>query len=209
MPYDYFVRITHSYESIKVLVGLWALRADKFVVYEHTGSKTEKVHCHILILGSNTHKKQLRNIGLLYNDLKGNENCSFKECISWETPVVYMTKGNLSPSYLKGFTEADANVWKSKWVEPVKYVKKSRCRLLYEELFPLDGKHPQPTPEDYDSPDYLAFHKIRVYVKREVFKRSKDQMWTQQCLSDYKSIVYTYCFNAEIPIPNNEWKKWI
>lgn len=214
MSYDYFVRITHPYEAIKVVVSLWALRATKLVVYEHTGEKTEKIHCHILILGSNTQKKQLRNIGADHVDLKGNEMCSFKEAVSYDTPLVYMTKGNLDPKYLKGYEAADAAKWKSSWVQPVKYVKQSSVKKLYDEIFPPTGKYQGdwtwPTPEDFVSEEYTAFHKVRIYAKQQIFARSKDQMWTPKCFSDYKTIVYTICFHADIPIPKQtEWGKWI
>jgi len=208
MPYDYFVRITHPYETLAPMVSLWAMRCEKLVVYEHTGSKTEKVHCHILVLGSNTQKKQLRNIGSQIVDLKGNENCSFKECISWETPVVYMTKGNLAPSYLKGFTEAEAIQWSKKWVPRAEFTKPNKELELYLNIMEDENAPLEISAEDKVNEEFAAFRKVVRHARKWIFFANQD-VWNGKCLSQYKMCVYTYCMRHQIPIPNNEWSKWL
>lgn len=201
MSHDYFVRITHPYASLQAMVSLWSLRCEKLVVYEHTGGKTEKVHCHILILGSNTHKKQLRNIGSDFVCLKGNELCSFKECVSWQTPVVYMTKGNLEPKFLKGFQSEDSDNWKSQWVPRDQYEKVDPLSKLYDDVFTdfvLDK-----TSDDF------GFGQIKRHVRAEVLNIN-NYIWTQKCFNQYKTLVYSFVFRNNIPIPEGtDWKRWL
>lgn len=208
MPNDYFVRITHSYEAIAQLVSLWALRSERLAVFEHTGTKTEKIHCHILILGSVLQKKQLRNIGSEIVMLKGNEFCSFKECISWETPVVYMTKGKLDAKYLKGWTQADVDMWKSRWVEPKSYQKPNPYQGVYDYVFDSVNGF-SITDDDRDEGVYAPFLKLKHHVRRWVFAYH-NEFWTPQAQNHYKVCVYTYVMrNKNIPIPDNEWKRWL
>ena len=227
MPYDYFVRITHPYVSVASLLGTWALRCEKLLAYEHVGTKTEKVHIHILIMGSALQKKQLRNIGQQYADLKGNELCSFKECITWEQPVVYMTKGNLEPVYNKGFETKELAELKAKWVEPKKYEKKSANQTLYEGWECSDWKQlanklandEAEWRKRYESADrfgqdsmivndiYCAFDTVREYFRQYIFDQNH-HIWDQQAVNKYKMMVMTYCFRNHISIPKNEWSKW-
>lgn len=220
MPYDYFVRITHSYAAIAGLVSLWAMRCEKLAVYEHTGEKTEKIHCHLLILGSNTQKKQLRNIGSDIVDLKGNENCSFKECVSWETPVVYMTKGNLDPKYLKGFTKEEAVEWKSKWQPRNVYRKPNPLASVFEYVFgdPYDVEDAQAfrvpkgvLEDDVKAfpPTYNAFRMVVTRSRQMVFAKN-DDFWSPKCANEHKTMVLTYCMRFHIPIPDgSKWKEWL
>lgn len=207
MPHDYFVRITHPYEDCAPVVSLWALRCEKLAVYEHTGDKTEKVHIHILILGSVLQKKQLRNIGSGIVDLRGNENCSFKECVSYETPVVYMTKGSLDAKYLKGFTKEEADEWKTKWKPKAVYQKPNPLQHVYDYVFDENNGFELDDPSDRDDV-YYQFNSVRRHVKRWVFFYH-NYFWTPKALSDYKACVYTYCMRNNFPFPNNEWSKWL
>lgn len=204
MPHDYFVRITYAYDKIASMVSLWACRAEKMVVYEHIGTKTEKVHCHILILGCNIHKKQLRNLGATCVSLKGNELCSFKECTSWETPVVYMTKGNLDPKYIKGFERSEADVWKSKWVEPIKYEKVSKDVKLFEdfwtdELYERFQSLRRPEDEDMDKVVYYQYYWILREARTYAFGVNGG-IWNMRARNIYYMCSMTACMRAQIPI---------
>jgi len=231
MPYDYFVRITHPYTSLAPLISRWSLECEKLIAYEHVGTLTEKVHIHMVILGSRLQKKQLRNIGNQFADLKGNENCSFKECVSWEQPIVYMTKGMLEPSYNKGFAIDKIAELKGKWVKPTNYEKKSQNEQFYMTWNNSDWKylflHIVECKErfakqlaacagDAFAQDALLtqlptveFDAIKGYFRRYVFEESHS-IWDLQAINKYKMMVWTYCMREDISIPKNtDWSKWL
>jgi len=229
MPYDYFVRITHPYASLAPLISRWSLECEKLVAYEHVGTLTEKVHIHMVILGSRLQKKQLRNIGQQQADLKGNELCSFKECVSWEQPIVYMTKGMLEPSYNKGFASDKLIELKGRWVTPKNYEKQSVNKKYYEAWLNSDWKKLQihvaekkavlekqlAACEDGFQRDSLIvnsqgeFDAIKGYFRRYVFEDNQS-IWDLQAINKYKMMVLTYCMREEISIPKNtDWAKWL
>lgn len=92
--HNYFVRITRSYSDLSGLVLSWAARADKMVVYEHVGDATEKTHIHMVIIGSEVCKKQLKNL-VGFMNFKGNGDWSFKEYEEGDA-MVYMTKVSMT-----------------------------------------------------------------------------------------------------------------
>lgn len=230
MPYDYFIRITHSYLSLAPLLGVWALQCEKLVAYEHVGTLTEKVHCHLVMLGSRIQKKQLRNLGQPMIDLKGNENCSFKECVSWEQPIVYMTKGLLDAVYNKGFDPAMLIASKAKWVAPKHYIKRSQNEVFYDswennewkKLFVIvsDAKEAyrvalgvwQPViGQENEMPDLnkYIFNAVKRYFHLYVFRESR-HIWDTQTLMKYKMMVNTYCMREDITIPpKTDWSKFL
>ena len=228
MPYDYFVRITHPYSSLASLISRWSLECEKLIAYEHVGTLTEKVHIHMVILGSRLQKKQLRNIGNQQADLKGNELCSFKECVSWEQPIVYMTKGMLEPSYNKGFALDKIAELKGKWVTPKNYEKQSMNEKYYNAWSNSDWKklqiHLFEKKEQFAKQlaacvdrleresfinDFSEFDAIKGYFRRYVFEDSH-YIWDLQSINKYKMMVLTYCMREDISIPKNtDWSKWL
>lgn len=230
MPYDYFVRITHPYSRLAPLISRWSLECEKLITYEHVGTLTEKVHVHMVILGSRLQKKQLRNIGQQQADLKGNELCSFKECVSWEQPIVYMTKGVLDPSYNKGFDIALVAELKGRWVPPKNYRKVPESEKFYmawsnSEWKKLDiyikekqGQFANQLAECVDgfqrdsllmSSQNVEFDAIKGYFRRYVFEESH-YIWDLQAINKYKMMVWTFCMREDISIPRNtDWSKWL
>jgi hypothetical protein len=208
MSYDYFVRITHPYAAIASLVGAWALRCQKLVVYEHVGTQTEKIHCHILILNSKTHKKQLRNIGQSYAMLKGNEYCSFKECVTYETPVVYMTKGIHDPKYFMGFTKEELDKLKGQWVEPNNYVPPSGNLAIFNTW---QEQHMDALYENIlrhnEEKDW--FNIVKKHMQKYIFEKN-NRIWDMKCITQYKMLVLTHCMRQKIPIPtDSKWSDWL
>lgn len=203
MPENHFARITHSFESCHRLVSRWALECDKIVVYEHVGTQTEKIHIHLLILGSRLGKKQLRNIGQSFVDLKGNKNCSFKVAESYDVPVTYMTKGVLQPKYNKGFTEEYLEERRKAWVEPSQV--KSKDQIAYEDCFSLDDWKNRWLPKDckecvYEHPRESCHFK-QVCRKAWSYASYARPMVNAASLNLYKSLVWTYCRDEGISIP--------
>lgn len=214
MPYDYFARITHSYERCAAMIGRWALECDKVLVYEHVGTETEKVHIHCILRGSRVCKKQLRNIGKDFVDLKGNENCSFKECVSEETPITYMSKGNLTPKYNKGYEHGYIEMRRMEWRPPTEHVKMSaQMSLVYsfenqhlQDIIEAQQNMPADIPIE-DVPKWV-FNKIKTLARTWLFQ--KTQIANQKFFNDYKTIVMTVCFKRNISIPKDcRWSEWL
>ena len=213
MP-DFFVRITYPYSHIKVLVVQWGLKCTKLVVYEHKGDKTEKIHCHLVVIGSSCDKKQLRNIGQKYCDLKGNKNCAFSVLDSERKPLVYMTKGILDAKYLQGFSIEDSMRWKTEWIEPAKELEKVPWAVsLYALTFPWDKER------DTDEYDYGVFtpeqdkHKekfsrVLKHVNYEVLHWN-NHLFTQKACMEIQMLMKTYCYRWEITIPQDYKKRFL
>jgi len=205
MP-DYACRITHSYEVAKRVVGLWSLRCDKLIAYEHVGDKSGKVHIHLALLGTNVDKKQLRNIAASTNlPIAGNENCSFKEWDGDATYITYMSKGKLDPMYNKGYEVSDLQNLRSLWVEPHKYVRNDTTdNYLAKFDNYVFGKNIVEIGMN------MNFYQLRTTVKRFVFDechRGERPRWGQAEIAIYKMIMNTYIFQNNITIPDDE-KKW-
>jgi len=202
MPHAYMVRITHSYQDASGVVALWASRSEKLVVYEHVGSLTEKVHIHLVMI-CDTHKKQLRNIGMATGlDLKGNKNCSFKEYDGSETPYVYMTKGEHDPKFIKGYEEDLPDKWKRKWQPKINH---STDYVIYSCTFD-DGQEDDDDFERYvndldvRSRDiYNRYNWAKLIAKKSAFQYQK-LIWNQRTTQIYKMLVFTYCFRHNVII---------
>ena len=211
--YDYFVRITHPYEELVRLVSAWALECTSLAVFEHLGKKTEKVHCHMVILGSRLQKKQLRNIGQQFAMLRGNEACSFKVCISHEVPLIYMTEGKNYAKYLKTFTTEQIDIARSKWVEPRSYVKKTRLQIITEDFFedyPLEKQLKDVEPDDMFDGVWTT-NKFTL-VRRRAYRVAADEyngILNPQFWTCFKTLVWSYCYKYNISFPEKtNWDKW-
>lgn len=210
--YDYFIRITYPYQDIASLVSKWALQCEKLIVYQHTGEKTEKIHCHMVMIGSRIQKKQLRNLGNQFVNLKGNENCSFKEAID-DGAITYMSKGNLEPSYNKGFAEERIEELRKKWVKPKDHVRENPMVQLYNELYgdvdyltlQLNDEY-NALPEDM-TPDQKYFKALSRYTRKYLFCKNQF-IWDPATINKYKTLVYSYCFRNNIYIPNDIHSIW-
>ena len=96
----------------------------KILAYEHLGERTGKIHIHLLLVNTSVDKKQLRNIAATTKiPVSGNEWMSFKVADLEPTYITYMSKGQIDPSYNKGYTEAELEEYKHKWVNQKSAVK--------------------------------------------------------------------------------------
>lgn len=209
MPNAFFIRLTYSYEQIQKIISDWATHADSIVVYEHIGTKTEKIHCHVLIKGLALTTKRLRQIAQSYiKTIKGNQCMSCKTCS--EDPdgtIKYMTKGIYDPKYYKGFEIEYLLNQKAQWVEPPGKI--SRIQKIYgnfaEDFQKYFSEWIVGAEKDPDWP--LEGHKRKFTLlcdkaKTAAFK-SNDNMWTQRTMCDYRTLVYTYTFQHNWTIPEN------
>lgn len=222
MLYDYFVRITYSFEEARPIITTWASKVSKMVVYQHTGEKTEKTHIHIMIIGSAITKKQLRNLAVKQGPkdwVKGQERMSFTEYDGSEMPFIYMTKGKYDPVYLQNYTKEQADEWKSKWVEPSSHIKQSSDYVLYSNAFDDDAARDlhewmQMTRSPIGISDNdKHFNWLITYARQYVFNQNRC-IWNIKAIKDYKMLVYTYIYRNGIDIPKNRldnhgmWKDW-
>ena len=228
MLHDLFCRITKSYSDASGVIRAWSTRVSKMVVYEHVGEKTQKAHIHILVLKSSVSSKQLRNIAANYVNVKGNENCSFKTCNDeYETALIYMTKGNLNPVYLQGYTLEDADGWKSRWKQYESHIatKRSPSEILFDKVFDDVGKEGSISDLDFQywlkdldkdviksmgkTPGEMKFIWLKGYCKKWAFSENHF-IWNMKTVSDYKMLLLTYCmrFNVSIPSSEKDWNKY-
>lgn len=197
MP-DYAVRLTYAYDDIASLIGAWALRVEQLAVYEHVGEATKKVHCHLVMTGSNVDKKQLRNIAMKYRDVKGNELCSFKQFDGSDIYMSYMTKGKHEPKYLKGYTIDDHERWIKAWRPPsVSQQKVDKNTKMYQEFCVSQGY------EMLDN-NILSIKRAGKYYVRNVL----NMCFSVNACNIYKMLVRTYCYDNDITIPAGDKLDW-
>lgn len=205
MP-DYAVRLTHSYESCRVVVGLWAMRCEKVLVYEHIGSRTGKTHVHLALLGTNVDKKQLRNIAASTKlPVTGNEWCSFKTWDKNSEYITYMSKGQIDPKYNKGYEPAELEAFKSRWVEPHQFIKKDTTDNYLDkfDIYVFDNNCVQ-------LGESMDFYKLKTTAKAFVYNECHQgtrARWDIKTINLYKMIMNTYIYEHGVKIPPDE-KKW-
>ena len=211
MPH-YAIRVTHSYDVMQRVVAAWAMKCSKMVVYEHIGGKTEKIHIHLAIYNTNVSKKQLRNIGIgLGLQLKGNEWMSCKEWDGMPADYChYMTKGQLDPSYVLGYSQEETDDWKSKFVPHSEYVKETTWTKLYKDFAPTCPIKPFDGPEWIDSKSTYSpremhsnenFPKIDRAARK--FVKNIFPVWCPAWSSYLQCCVRTHCWNNGITIPKD------
>lgn len=201
MP-DYAVRITYPYEKIAQLVSAWALRSETMAVYEHPADgKVKRTHCHMIVTGTNVDKKQLRNIASKFVEVKGNENCSFKEFTGEERAYVYMTKGIHDPKYLLCIPRVTADSWKMSWVEqPAAPPKADKYTKLYR-MFVDTQRY------DIDNEEQNKLYVVKKCA-REFVRNTLEMVFTVNALNIYKMLVRTFCYDEGISIPSGDKLDW-
>lgn len=205
---SYAVRITYGKETVKHIIAVWATQCEKILAFEHTDA--QKIHCHLLVIGSRVCKKQLRNIAKNCGvDLKGNANMAFKAYDANETYIVYMSKGKFSPFYLQGFTQEECEEAKKQWVPKAERNTMKELYHRFESTIDLNGQEFRDIVEteitlNPKSTVDLRFEYVRKKAHRIAF-HANDSFATGKFFSDYKTLVYTYCFRNGIQIPR-DWK---
>lgn len=215
MEYDYLIRITHSFDVARAVCLLFAERAQKVAVFEHLDQA--RIHIHIAIQGCEVSSKRLRQQAALTGlNVKGNKYASFKTWDKNERALVYCTKGQYRPLYLKGWTEADADRWISLYERNPPDI--SPHHTLYNECFD-DG--------DQDNTDYYYYtrqnpiivgegreqriienHKfqwVKHQAKTFVFNHNQ-RIWDMGALARYRMLVFTYCYRHEVPM-DSDWNR--
>lgn len=131
---NYFIRVRMSSEVITPSLEKIDKVCDKMIAYEHS-EKADNIHCHMMLIGVNvstdTLKNYIRGCGMV-PPRAGNKFWSFKSCDSdLQTPITYMSKGKLTPFYIKGFTQEEVEICKDRWVDRTPETSKYQARLQY------------------------------------------------------------------------------
>ena len=112
---DLFCRITCSYNAFNPVVELLEPKCDKLVIYEHNAD-TDNVHIHMYIekctVSTDTIKNYCKRFGI--NGGTRGTGWSFKSATDTGC-IVYMSKGNLEPLYVKGFTTDEITSYREAW----------------------------------------------------------------------------------------------
>jgi len=208
MLHSYAVRITYGKEIVKHIISVWSTQCEKIVAFEHTDAK--KIHSHLLIIGSRICKKQLRNLARNCGvDVKGNANMSFKAYDENETYITYMTKGKFSPYYLQGFTQDECEEAKKQWVPQAERNTMKELYNRFESIIDLNGQEFRDMVATEISLNPKSNQDMRFeYVRSKAHKvafHANECFATGKFFSDYKTLVYTYCFRNHIGIPR-DWK---
>lgn len=126
--YNHAIRITKPYSDVKDVIDLWATRSQEVAVYQHDADEEVKqTHVHMILLGCEVKEEQLKRDSKL--PAGGNKLWSFKqqyEDVSGnKVPIdrqfiTYMSKGKLSPVFLKNISQEEVESSRQKWVDPVK-----------------------------------------------------------------------------------------
>lgn len=206
MLHSYACRITYGKEVVKHIAAIWALQCEKLIAFEHTDAA--KIHCHLLIINSRVKSKQMRNLSRNCGvDVKGNANMSFKAYDENETYLVYMTKGQFSPFYLLGFTQDQCEDAKKLWVPSSQRNAKAELFKKLEACVDFNGsefKEMVIKLLQIGEKGDVRFEYVRSKAHKLAFTNNK-MFADGKFFSDYKMLVYTYCFRNNIAVPR-EWK---
>lgn len=134
MP-NFHIRISRDYATVKPWVETES--CDKIVVFEHEADdEVTRTHCHIWAIGigkSDTLKNHIKKLigNVDKTDWYFTEKNKKKEV--WTDDVItYMSKGTLTPMYVKGYTDAEIEDFKGKWVVPKSPLKMVDGKLVIE-----------------------------------------------------------------------------
>lgn len=206
MPH-YAVRITHSYEIAKPIVHLWAMRCDKLLAYEHLGERTGKIHIHLLLVNTSVDKKQLRNIAATTKiPVSGNEWMSFKVADLDPTYIRYMSKGEIDPSYNKGYEAHELDAIKQTWVNQKGAVKLTDDdKVIKGWIDYYEHELCVEKPELFTMTQAPAFCDIRREAKLYIwnnFIKGVYPKWNHDAKRKYKMLMDTEIYKRQIKIPD-------
>lgn len=195
-PASYMLRISRTYEQLTAMVAHIAEQSTRLVIYEHEADdEVSRTHIHCGIIDYKMSKATLENrLKELVPDWEGgNPDYSCKKWDGKQKYIVYMTKGRISPSFNKGYSDEDLEEAKSLWVD----VKLSDAVIHYAKCLPdriwaEDMAHV--TKEHYDG----MLENVKSTARRYAYEHA-GRVWTLQAASMYKMLVSTWFFRANVP----------
>lgn len=120
-------RITRPFHVLEAPVKLFAEKCEKLIVYEHTDAS--RPHVHGLMVNPQIGTDTMKNYVRKYLGKIEKTDWSFVTKDVNEKFIVYMSKGKLAPSFVKGFTDDQVEAYKNGWVNNP--VLKRQTKLTY------------------------------------------------------------------------------
>lgn len=213
------VRITLPFSDASGIVRVWALKAEKLVCYEHIGEATSKPHIHLLLIRVGCDKERLKQLAKPWATGSGNEFWSFKtKCkgigdVNEENSfryLVYMTKGTIDPSYVKGYEMDWLQSAKNAWSAPTEEL--NRNQKLYESfeeyLWQTWDKCSAAARAEYFQDGYTILRSDAMEIKGIELARRwsfgiNKSIWSVRAAADAKMVFLTYCMTHDLRIPSN------
>ena len=131
---NYAVRVTLPYDDFADIIKKWADKCSKLIAYQHDADEeVSQTHVHLGLYGCTVKYEALKR---MWPDApgSGNEFWSMKDTYEKivdrdigkqrfpvdESFITYMSKGELSPVFVKNFSKEEVEKSRQSWVEPVK-----------------------------------------------------------------------------------------
>lgn len=194
MPNE-FVRISRSYDDVKQLISLWALRCDKLIAYEHEADdEVSRTHMHILMYGMNStwdnFQKLAKKEFSIVAEFNGNSDWakSRKYQYDAQATIKYMTKGILEPKYVKGYTDEEIAAAKALWKPEQE--RKTKDQEMYGEFVEQN-----PGCEDWQ------FEHVREHARRYAFWQT-GRVWNARAGAIARMLIYTHYMNFGFTLPD-------
>lgn len=128
---DYFIRLRYSYTKLKEAVDLIAGQCSAVVLYEHD-DKSENIHIHALLKGCKVSTDTLKNYVRKFIGSVPKTHWSFKSATNDEC-IIYMSKGNLEPSFVHNYDIERIQKYKEEWVDKKRYAQKTLIQYTVKE----------------------------------------------------------------------------
>lgn len=112
-----FIRLSFPYSSLEGFFSSLSDSCDKLVVYEHS-EKPTNIHVHFYTEGCRIKPDAIKTRikKHLHVAIMDKTKWSFKTAED-SNCIIYMSKGCLQPSYVKGFTQVELDGYKDRWEE--------------------------------------------------------------------------------------------
>lgn len=107
-------RITRPFQVLEASMKMYADNCEKLIVYEHVDAS--RPHIHGLIVDCKVGTDTLKNYVRKFLGKIDKTDWSFVTKDVNEKFIVYMSKGKLAPSFVKGFNEDQVEAYRNDWV---------------------------------------------------------------------------------------------
>lgn len=107
-------RVTRPFSVMEAPIKMFSDKCSKLIIYEHTDSA--RPHIHGLMVDSQIGTDTMKNYIKKFLGKVEKTDWSFVTKDVNEKFIVYMSKGKLAPSYVKGFTDEQIEAHKNAWV---------------------------------------------------------------------------------------------
>lgn len=120
-------RITRPFQVLEAPMKMYADNCDKLIVYEHVDAS--RPHIHGLMVNPKISTDTMKNYVRKFLGKIDKTDWSFVTKDVNEKFIVYMSKGKLAPSFVKGFTEDQIEAYRNDWVSNP--TQKKQIKLTY------------------------------------------------------------------------------